>query len=202
MTWPSGDPNQPPAYQHPGPQYPPPPPLPYQQNPYGPPPGQYGQPQPGYPYAPPPKKSRKGLIIGLSVAAFLIAACVVGAAVFFIVATKDKVIATDLAVGDCLTEIPDSSRVLYVKTVSCDQPHKGEVFAVLPLPDGDFPGDAAVVKYADKCAPALDEYAPNANSESGIQLFVLYPTADSWQRGDRTVTCIATSKNPRTGKIE
>lgn len=91
--------------------------------------------------------------------------------------------------------------MLYVETVACDQPHKGEVFAVMQMPDGDFPGEGAVLEFTEKCGPALKEYAPAAADDKAIRAMVLYPTADSWQRGDRTVTCIATSENSRTGKI-
>ncbi|OBJ91331.1 septum formation family protein [Mycolicibacterium conceptionense] len=180
MTYPPGPP---------GPQghnYPPPPPLPYSTGPDQ--------------FSTQPKRSPalKWALLGVVVLVAIVAAAGV---VFYLARDRGATEASQVRSGDCLTEIPDSSRVLYVKTVSCDQPHKGEVFAVLQMPDGDFPGDAAVVKYADKCGPELSRYAPDANSESGVQLFVLYPTADSWQRGDRTVTCIATSKNPRTGKI-
>ncbi|MUL81852.1 MULTISPECIES: septum formation family protein [unclassified Mycolicibacterium] len=180
MTYPPGPPG-PPAHG-----YPPPPPQPYSTGP-----GQFSA---------PPRKS-PALTWALLGVVVLVALVVAAGAVFYLARDRGATEASQVRSGDCLAELPDSSRVLYVKAVGCDQPHKGEVFAVLPLPDGDFPGDAAVVKYTDKCAPALTDYAPDANEDPEIQLFVLYPTADSWQRGDRTVTCVATSKNPRTGKI-
>ncbi|MBU9762860.1 hypothetical protein FR943_03185 [Mycobacterium sp. TNTM28] len=170
--------------------YPPPPPQPY------------SQPQPGAPgsFPAPPKNSSalKWVLLAVVVGVALVVAA---GAVFYLARDRGATEASQVRAGECLAEVPDSSRVLYVKTVGCDQPHHGEVFAVLTLPDGDFPGDAAVVEYTDKCGPALAGYAPDAAHDSGIQLFVLYPTADSWQRGDRTVTCVATSKNPRSGKI-
>lgn len=171
--------------------YPPPPPLPYSQPNSGA-PGQFSA----------PHKKSSALKWVLLAVVVLIALVVAAGAVFYLARDRGATEASRVRSGDCLAEVPDSSRVLYVNTVGCDQPHKGEVFAVLTMPDGDFPGDAAVVKYTDKCAPTLAQYAPNATADSGIQLFVLYPTSDSWQRGDRVVTCIATSKNPRTGKIE
>jgi len=70
------------------------------------------------------------------------------------------------------------------------------------LPDGEFPGDAEVVTYTDRCTPALARHAPTAAEDPAIRLLVLYPTADSWQRGDRLITCIATSENHRTGRLE
>jgi len=202
MTWPSGDPNQPPAYQQPGAQYPPPPPLPYQQGAYGP-PGQYGQPPAGYPYpTPPPKKSRKGLIIGLSVGAFVLAACLVGAAVFFVMATKDKVVATDLAVGDCLTEIPDATLIRMVPKTDCSQPHAGEAYAVLTMPDGAYPGEATISDWQNKCPAELESYSPQAMQDSSVGVFVLYPTAETWGQGDRAIVCIATTEDKRTGSLK
>ncbi|WP_066902607.1 septum formation family protein [Mycolicibacterium houstonense] len=183
MTYPPGPPGPPDPLGH---RYPPPPPQPYSTGPDQ--------------FSAPPKKSSALKWVLLAVVV-LVAIVIAAAAVLYLARDRGATEASQVRSGDCLSEVPDSSRVLYVKTVSCDQPHKGEVFAVLTLPEGDFPGDAEVVKYTDKCGPALAEYAPDATAESGIQLFVLYPTADSWKRGDRTVTCIATSENPRTGKI-
>lgn len=132
----------------------------------------------------------------------VLAVLVAGATVaLYHVTERDSTEASNVGVGDCLAEIPDSSRVLYVQTVTCDQPHKGEVFSVMQMPDGDFPGEAAVLEFTDRCAPALKRYAPAAADDPAIRTLVLYPTADSWQRGDHTVTCIATSENSRTGEL-
>lgn len=175
--------------------------------PYGPPPGHGYPPPPPQPYSSesgrfpaPPKKSSALKWVLIAVVA-VIALVVAAGVALYVFTQRDSTEASEVKSGDCLAEIPDSSRVLYVQTVPCDQPHKGEVFAVLPMPDGDFPGEAEVIKYTDKCAPALAEYSPATAEDSAIKLFVLYPTADSWQRGDRVVTCIATTESPRTGKL-
>ncbi|BDX34581.1 hypothetical protein TUM20985_51280 [Mycobacterium antarcticum] len=202
MTWPSGDPNQPPEYQQPGAQYPPPPPLPYQQGPYGP-QGPYGQPPAGYPYpGPPPKKSRKGLFIGLGVLAVVLIGALIAAVAFFFFATKDKVIATDLAVGDCLTDIPDGSLVQLVPKTDCNQPHAGEAYAVLTMPDGEYPGEAAINVWQNKCPDELASYAPDALTDDSIGVFVLYPTAETWGQGDRAIVCIATTDIKRTASLK
>jgi hypothetical protein len=104
-------------------------------------------------------------------------------------------------VGDCLKEIPDSTRVLTVQTIECEQPHAGEVFSVLTMPEGDFPGQPAIDEYADKCSPELATYSPEAIADDSVQLYVLYPTAETWDQGDRAVTCIATLDPPRTGTL-
>lgn len=180
MTTPPGPP--PPPYGAHG--YPPPPPLPYAT-------------ETGHAAAPPKARKRMWVLIAVVVLVLVAAA----AAAVYYVTGRDSTEASEVKVGDCLAEIPDSSRVLYVQTVTCDQPHKGEVYEVMQMPDGDFPGEAAVLEYTDRCAPALAQSAPAAADDPAVRTLVLYPTADSWQRGDRTVTCIATSENPRTGKI-
>ena len=115
---------------------------------------------------------------------------------------KGTVTATDVKEGDCLAEIPDSGRVLTVQTVDCNQSHAGEVYAVLTMPEGDFPGEAAIERYQNKCEPELADYAPGAMTDDSIQMYVLYPTAETWEQGDRAVTCVATLDPPRTGSIK
>jgi Septum formation len=121
---------------------------------------------------------------------------------FYFVIGRGTVTATDVKVGDCLKEIPDGSRVLTVQTVGCDQVHAGEVFAVLVMPDGDYPGDAAIAEYQNQCGPQLATYSPDAMADDSVQLYVLYPTEQTWGQGDRAVTCIATLAPPRAGSLK
>jgi hypothetical protein len=140
------------------------------------------------------------LIIGLVVGVFALLVVAAIVLVFFI--GKGTVTATDVKVGDCLKEIPSSTRVLTVDTVGCDQSHAGEVFAVLQMPDGGYPGQPAIEEYQNKCEPELSSYAPAAITDDSVQLYVLYPTAETWEQGDRAVTCIATLDPARTGSLK
>jgi hypothetical protein len=160
----------------------------------------YGEAPPTGYYGAPPKKTRWGLIIGLVVGVFALLA--IAAVVFIVFIGKGTVTATDVKVGDCLKEIPGSTRVLTVDTVECDQPHAGEVFAVLLMPEGDYPGQPAIEEYQNKCEPELASYAPDAITDDSVQLYVLYPTAETWVQGDRAVTCVATLDPPRTGSLK
>ena len=109
----------------------------------------------------------------------------------------------DLKVGDCLAEIPDSAQVWTVKTVACEEPHTGEVFAQVTVPDVDFPGqDAIIEEYEGRCEPELGIYSPAAAEDMSIALYSLYPGEETWDRGHRTVTCIAMTLPPRTGSIK
>ena len=130
------------------------------------------------------------------------------ALIAFLVANKDDIFdpssvsASDIGLGDCLAEIPsDASLVASVQTVDCAEPHKGEVYYVVDVPGDDFPGQAAIIEYQDRCQPALREFSPAAMADPEVGMFVLYPTEDSWRRGDHAVTCIATTDLPRTGSL-
>ena len=151
-------------------------------------------------YGAAPKKTRWGLIIGLAVGVCALLA--IAAVAFLMFIGKGTVTATDVKVGDCLKEIPGSTRVLTVDTVECTQPHAGEVFAVLLMPEGKFPGQPAIEEYQNKCEPELASYAPHAITDDSVQLYVLYPTAETWEQGDRAVTCVATLDPPRTGSLK
>lgn len=183
--------------------------MPYQQGPYGQPqygaPGHYGQPaqyaQPGYPY-PAPKKSRRGLIIGLVVLAVVLLGGLATAVVVFVVATKDKVIATDLATGDCITDIPNGTLVQIVPKTDCSKPHAGEVYAVLTMPDGGYPGQSTIDQWQNKCPGELESYSADAVTDESIGVFVLYPTAETWGQGDRQIVCMATTQEKRSGSIK
>jgi Septum formation len=143
---------------------------------------------------------------GLAIAGLVLSGLwVLGAAalvVFMLIFGKGTVSATDIKVGDCLKEIPGNAKVFTVDTVQCDETHAGEVFAVLMMPEGDFPGQPAIDEYQNKCEPALASYAPSAITDDTVQLYVLYPTEETWKQGDRAVTCVATLDPPRTGSLK
>lgn len=159
----------------------------------------YGQAQ-GHAYGA-PKKSNKGLIIGLAVLAvvILLGAIAVGVAIFVM---KDNTVATDMKVGDCISDIPDDARVLTLPTVDCAQPHGAEVFAVLTMPDGDYPGQQSIDEVQNQCPDELTAYAPNVTIDDSIGIYVLYPTPQTWDAGDRAVTCIATLTPKRSGSLK
>jgi hypothetical protein len=202
--------------------------MPYQQAPYGDP---YGQP-PGAPKKTSPwaiaalilgivgaipfsvvcgivalNKTKNGQQggRGLAIAGLVLSGLwAVGAAalVAFAFMAKDNVVATDLKVGDCITDVPKSTKVLTLPTTDCSQQHGGEVYAVLTMPDGSYPGASAIDEWQNKCPDELQSFSPSAMADDSVGVFVLYPTQETWDQGDRAVTCIATLEPKRTGSIK
>ena len=116
---------------------------------------------------------------------------------------KGTVTATDVKVGDCLTEIPDDTRVLTVQDHRV-RPNRTPARSsrCCRCRKATSPGSPRSTTYADKCSPELASYAPDAMTDDSVQLYVLYPTAETWEQGDRAVTCIATLDPPRTGSLK
>jgi hypothetical protein len=75
--------------------------------------------------------------------------------------------------------------------VSCATEHDGEVFAVVELPGGRFPGDARVTGTAeDKCHALRSSYAMDAWAvPENVDVYYIVPSAESWRLGDREITC-------------
>jgi hypothetical protein len=140
-------------------------------------------------------------IAGLVLSALWVVALLAGIAFYFIVGSG-TVGANEVKAGDCLKKLPASGLVVTVDTAPCNEPHKGEIFSIMTMPDGDFPGSSAIEEYQDKCAPELEKYSPEAARDPQVGLFVLFPSQDSWGQGDRAVTCIATSDTPRSGTLK
>lgn len=96
-----------------------------------------------------------------------------------------------LAVGDCFDDPSESAgEISDVAIVDCTEPHDNEVFHVIDVADGTFPGDAALAEQAQaECLPAFEAYVGTTYEESALDVFPITPTAGSWEAGDRQVVC-------------
>jgi hypothetical protein len=103
-----------------------------------------------------------------------------------VVACQEDKSVFDLEVGDCIVP-PESTafrsiEVERVRTVDCSEPHDAEVVAVFEVEGRpwEFPGDEALFREAQQRCPAK------------CSLYI-YPTRQSWNVGDRMITCIVES---------
>jgi hypothetical protein len=129
----------------------------------------------------------------------VIGAVLIGVGVYVL---KDNTIATNMKVGDCITDLPTDARVMTLPTTDCSKEHAGEVYAVITMPDGDYPGQSSIDEYQNKCPDQLLSIAPDAIEDDSIGIYVLYPTPETWKQDDRAITCIATFDPKRTGSIK
>ncbi|MCF1598062.1 DUF4190 domain-containing protein [Streptomyces muensis] len=99
-----------------------------------------------------------------------------------------------LAKGDCFdTPTGDLEGDAYdVDEVPCSGEHDAEVFAVVRLPGGSFPGDDGLERTADdKCYTLADGYAMDPWAvPDDVDVYYLVPSRQSWRVGDREITCM------------
>jgi hypothetical protein len=121
----------------------------------------------------------------------------------FVVLSPDHTVsARDIKVGDCFAEMPSGNRISSVNTIGCDRPHVAEVAGIVTIPDGPYPGDSGFNVYGKQCKDSLTSYSATALLDPDVDLAVMPPTQDSWQRGDRQMICVATFTSKRTGSIK
>lgn len=105
---------------------------------------------------------------------------------------------SSLATGDCynLDSTSSSSEEPAVHSVSCEEPHVGQVVDEFKIDDEkSFPGDDAVAVIADgRCPAAAEKFAPDPWAlPEGVDVFYYHPSKTSWAAGDRAVSCAYTS---------
>ena len=86
--------------------------------------------------------------------------------------------------------VEDGITAFAVESRRCEEPHDGEVFAVLRLPGrtyptGDVEGDAQ-----ERCLPEFSPYVGLPYEESVLGLIGVAPTPSTWAFGDRQIICM------------
>ena len=58
--------------------------------------------------------------------------------------------------------------------------------------DDPFPGDDAMIDHAEvECLDAFERWVGRPYLESALELSYLWPQAEGWDLGDRTILCLA-----------
>jgi hypothetical protein len=121
-------------------------------------------------------------------------------------APGDTVSAQDLEVGDCITDARSTTGdVTAFVAVACSKRHDGEVYTLIKLKDGKYPGRKFVTGKGDRgCRARLRRQATTkALSDRNLAPYrYVYPTAASWAQGYRSITCLATFHKARKGKLD
>jgi hypothetical protein len=113
----------------------------------------------------------------------------------------------EVEVGDCVDETPPSdSLVVALPVVDCGRPHDAEVFGRTRM---RFPGDAPFPRQSQfdavgsrQCSDHFMLYANERHETSDFDLYVVNPTEEGWESGDREILCVAdAASGPLTESI-
>jgi|GEM_PF-3505176 len=116
----------------------------------------------------------------------------------------EEISAKDLEVGDCIADATATTGdVKTFDSIDCDKPHDGEVFTIIKVEGDRYPGLKVVSGKGQRgCRARLRRQAtPKAFADRRLGYKFVYPTLQSWRQDDREVTCLATFKKARTGKL-
>jgi hypothetical protein len=156
--------------------------------------------------------SRSDLRTPVRIAA-MVAVTVVAALAWFVIA---RTVASTLspipnyAAGQCVDGIGtgDTIDAAAIRTATCADPHRGEVIGIHAIPassDGAaFPGMSTIETAAnDRCLPLFATYVGIPYDASSLEMYYIYPTEETWGRGDRQIACIATGSGGQelTGSV-
>jgi hypothetical protein len=160
--------------------------------------------EPGLVLAPPRRWPR----LLLALVFVLLAAAIVGGAVLIVGSvthgfkkpvkvTYTKSPVFSLKTGDCIDPQGQSYTL-----ISCDSPHKAEVYATFSLGGTAWPGAAKVAAAASSgCASRLTGYL-NPQLAVSLASTYVYPDATAWQAGTRTVICeVRAASGELTGSV-
>lgn len=103
----------------------------------------------------------------------------------------------DLSIGDCWAPPAsgfDDQGVSVVQRVDCDEPHLGELYAIVDHEFDEYPGDSPVIFDAQRrCIDALEEELDMEYESAPFDVYWIWPSEDSWSFGDRSTLCSYTS---------
>ena len=112
----------------------------------------------------------------------------------------------ELEAGECFDDPDSFEAVSDVTTVSCDEPHDNQVFAIESISGpSNYPGWDLVAAESDEvCLDAFEPFVGTDYLSSMFEIGWLAPTADSWADGDRGVVCFLYDPTlaPITGSVE
>jgi len=104
----------------------------------------------------------------------------------------------DLHEGDCVAKALSAGAVPEtVDVVPCEHRHAHEVYAVVDLPSGPFPGETIVSRLADhRCTTEFRDFDGISIDRSVLDILFMYPTdAQQWSY-HRSVICMASGAAP------
>lgn len=105
----------------------------------------------------------------------------------------------DLQQGDCLDNPASTGVITDVEVLPCTQSHTAQVVGVVTVQYGSEYDELEVQTVAqDTCKKAA---ATAITTRDTYDLLVYYPQESSWNTGDRTAICLASSDTPLTSSV-
>ncbi len=102
-----------------------------------------------------------------------------------------------LNTGDCL--VSPTAKGNSARVVDCSVPHRAQVVGVYEATPGPYPGANQLASEArEYCEDAFEDFVGSSPLTSVLDLFPLLPAESSWDEGDHSVVCVASTYEDAT----
>ena len=93
--------------------------------------------------------------------------------------------------GDCFDDsMGFGDEVSSLPGVPCSEPHDNEAYAVFELAASSYTDEESMWELAHQsCMERFEAFVGRDYESSSLDIFALYPTAESWANNDREVVC-------------
>ena len=98
---------------------------------------------------------------------------------------------TSLKVGQCI-QLPEDDEVGDITTANCAEEHTGEVYFISTITQDSLPSSSEMDELiAAACFDSFEDYVGTSPEETTLDATAMYPTSQTWSKGDRDIVCIA-----------
>jgi len=98
--------------------------------------------------------------------------------------------AFNVQVGDCFDDSNSfGDEISSLPGVPCADPHDNETYAVINLTMANYPDEAMEELAYDSCMERFEPFVGRDYETSSLDIFTMYPSADTWKQDDREVVC-------------
>jgi hypothetical protein len=105
----------------------------------------------------------------------------------------------NFAVGDCITDLPDTGEIDKATGVPCGESHEYEVYAETFIDSDSEEVPADMSDQADVfCYGEFTKFVGLTYEESTLEFMTLFPSPESWKGGDQEISCLISEANAIT----
>jgi hypothetical protein len=106
------------------------------------------------------------------------------------IVSAGNVDAFEIAVGDCFDDPTATDEIDSLPAVPCGEPHDNEVYAAFDVSLPAYPDDDVMFDHAIRaCIGRFAGFVGRDYESSVLDIYTMYPTAESWQHDDREIVC-------------
>ena len=97
-----------------------------------------------------------------------------------------------LSVGDCFNNPPGATSLTTVTAIPCTQAHNAQIYAKFNVSGSivNYPGTSSLTRLATSGCNARVGILDKSKITNSMTIRFLYPLADSWLGGNRTIACM------------